>query len=462
MNNFFTKHAFSKIIILLFLLSIIPILILCFYTEPALDDYSYALNLTTKSFIETQIQIYLHWSSRYTATAILITNPIHWGYFFGYNIIALIMILSFISAAAYLFYQVTKNIKMTILFTAFFCLSYFMFLPNVYQGLYWLPGSSTYHLANVLFLTFLGMLINYNYTSNRIVKIILFVLIFFIIGCNEISMVFLDISLFTVFIFNYISKRKVSYYYLLLLIWAGILTLFVLLSPGNSVRSALVVNPLTPTEIFLASVRKTLVVVVKYGIVPLLINIIIFYAFRKQLKNLNLRFLKYSILLYIGLFIILLFCGSFPSLWSLGIYSPLRSVNVMFLIILVFNTIFSYKIVTSRLIFKTNISRNVLSMALLFIIFSYSFIIRDKDILFIPNNIYWAYDDLLSGKAFQYKKEMNHRFNMITESKKDTIYVPPIQSKPKLIFEIDLSQNPKYFYNIHMAEFFHKKAIICK
>ncbi len=462
MNESFTYNFFSKIIIVLFILALIPFLILCLYSEPSGDDYVYALKLAKGSFMDVQIHEYLHWGSRYTATAVLIANPIHFGWFGGYNVICMLMIVFLIIASFYLFFYMTCNYKLSILLTAFFCFTYLFMLPNVCSAFYWLPGSATYHLANILSLFFIAFLFKVDRSGSLLFhKIFLFILIFLIIGCNEVSMVYLDILVFILFIYSYYTQKKINLLYLGLFLWAGALTLFILTAPGNSARSGSFSGYLLLSSISM-SLRKSAVMFIRYGIISFFINFLVFYNVRDQLKKLNFKFLQLPFYFYLILFFVLLFLGSFPSLFTLGIYPPLRTVNVIFFMMLLFVMIFNYKLVTGPLLSQIKLSPLVSVVILVIVVLGYSFSIRNKNVLELTNNVYTAYNDLLNGSASQYKKEIGSRYLQIQQSKEDTVYVEPLRVKPRSIFDSDLGRDPNHFYNQGIAEFFKKKVIISK
>jgi hypothetical protein len=442
---------------------VIPFLILCIYAEPATDDYAYAVRLFTDSFLNIQIYEYLHWGSRYTATAILITDPIYFGWFWGYKLIALCMIVFFTIASFFMFHQLSNDRKLSSLLTAFFCFLYLFLVPDVYSAFYWLSGSATYHLGNILSLLFIGFLIKTTKSQSVFSKIALFILTFLIIGCNEISMVYLNIFIFSVVAYSYYTQKKINSLYFGLLLWAGVLTLFILLAPGNNVRSeSAISHHITASESIVKVFRKMAVVVIRYGLLSFLLTLLVFYNLRKPLLKIKLNFLNLPFYFYIFLFIAFLFSGCFPSLWSLGAYPPLRTVNIIFLVILLFSIIFCYKLITLPVIFNSRLSEYFLSITLLLLIFSYIFVIGNKNILQLTNNLYHSYDDLLSGKVKEFKKEMKTRYTIIRNSKEDTIYVESLKSRPYTISESDLSKDPKHFYNQSMADFFNKKAIISK
>lgn len=459
----FFSNFFNWSIIILFIASLIPLLILSFYTEPILDDYVYALKLRHKSFLEVQINDYMSWGSRYTSTGLLITDPIYFGWFDGYRIISFLMIFLFVVGSYFMFYQITLNKKFTLILLSTFCFTYFFMLPEITSAFYWLAGSATYHLGNILSLFFIGIILKLYRNHSLIYKILSFLLIFLIIGCNEISMIYLDIFIFLLLSCSYYNNKKINTFYLSLLIFAGILTMYILVSPGNKFRSSTTAQyHLSLVNCIISMLWKTTVIIIRYFIIVFSIHLLVLYNLRNWLKNIDLPFLKFSNIFYIITFLIFMFLGSFPSLWSVGFFPPLRTVNVIFFAMNILSMLIAYKIVTLPFFNTNKFSPYTLLAILLLIVFSYTFTIRDKNIYNFSNNLYNSYKDVLTGNMIKYKEEMKERYETIRNSKKDTVYVKPIKNIPKTILRSDLKETNNHFYNQNMAIFFGKKAIILR
>lgn len=455
-------NSFDKLLILLLIVATFPLLFLSFYNEPSADDYAYAIKLFKDSFFNIEYYEYMHWGSRYTATAVLITNPIHWGYFFGYKIISICMIVFFIYASYFMFYQITKKKILSIKLASLLSFVYIFLLPGIDSAFYWLSGSATYHLGNIFFLMYIGCSAKIAEKNKIFLTISLFILIFLIVGCNEISMIYLLLYNFLFLSYNYYTTRRFFTLHFYLFTWTVLLTFFILIAPGNYERSHSIINPLSLSEFFLKSLRKTIVLIFRYALISFIITFLTFYNLRKPLQNIKLKMLTLPYLIYIPLFFVIIFIGCFPSIYSLGSYPPLRTVNVIFFAVLILIMIVCYKLVSCPLTKKLQVPQILSIIILLIIVLGYTFVIGDKNVYDINNNIYNAYEDILSGKAQKYNKEVHERYNIIQSSKEDTLYLPPLQAKPQIIYHSDISQDPKHFYNASMAEFFNKKAIIKK
>lgn len=456
-----TFSIFDKLIILLLFVATLPLLYLSFFNEPSADDFNYAIKLDKDSFLGIEYYEYMHWGSRYTATAVLITDPIHWGSFLGYRMISVLMIVLFIFASYFMFYQLVKDKILSVKLASLFSFIYIFQLPGINSAFYWLSGSATYHLGNILFLFYIGFCAK-STEKLKLRNVFLYSLIFLIIGCNEISMIYLLIFNFLLFTYNFFKTKKLFNIYFYLLLWTALLTIFILIAPGNHERSHSVFNPYSFSEIILRSLRKTTVIIIRYAALSFFIIFLAFYSFRKSLQKMKFPLLSLPYYFYILLFLLMIFIGCFPSIYTLGSYPPLRTVNVIFLSILILVMIICCKLIRESFISKIHVPRFLLNISLLILVLGYIFAIRDNEVYDLSNNIYNSYDDILSGKAQKYKEEVRERYEIIQKSKEDTIYLSPIQTKPRIIYHSDLSHDPKHFYNASMAEYFNKKAIIIK
>lgn len=463
MKSTFPYKFFNWSIIILFLATLFPLLLLSFYSEPILDDYVYAIKLLSRSFLDVQVYEYMYWGSRYTATGILITNPIYFGWFGGYHVLSFLMIFLFVLGSNFMFYQISGNKKMTVVLMATFCFTYFFMLPDITSAFYWLAGSATYNLGNILSLFFIGSIIKAKKCDSYFYKIIVFVLVFLIIGCNEISMIYIDVFIFLLFVYSYFNNKKIDVLYLSLFIFAGALTLLIFASPGNQLRSSsTIAHHLSLSQCILKTIKKSITIIVRYFILVFIIQLLVLFNIREWLKKRNFPYLKHSIAFFIFLLLAVLFLGSFPSLWSVGFFPPLRTVNVIFFEMLIFSMIIAHKIVIMPYFDTIKISPYFLVVILFVIIFSYVFAIQDKKIYDLTNNLYHSYKEIVSGDMIKYKKEMEERYEVIRNSKEDTIYVKPIKIKPETIFRSDLKETNDHFYNKNMANFFGKSAIILR
>lgn len=456
-----TLSIFDKLITLLLFVATLPLLYLSFYNEPSADDYNYAIKLGKDTFWGIEYYEYMHWGSRYTATAVLISNPIHWGSFLGYKIISFLMIILFIFGSYFMFYQLLKDKILSITLASSLSFIYIFQLPEINSAFYWLSGSATYHLGNILFLFYIGICTK-STKKLKLRNVFLYLLIFLIIGCNEISMIYLLILNILLFTYNFFKTKKLFNSYFYLLLWTALLTLFELIAPGNYMRSHSVYNPYSFSEIILRSFSKTIVIIIRYAILSFIIIFLTLYSIRKPLQKMKLHLLSLPYYFYILLFLLVIFIGCFPSIYTLGSNPPLRTVNVIFLSVLIILMILCCKLIREPFINKVYVPKFLLNISLLILILGYTFAIRDREIYNLTNNIYYSYDAIINGKAQKYKEEVQKRYKIIQKSKEDTIFLSPIQTKPRIIYHTDLSPDPKHFYNASMAKYFNKKAIIIK
>ena len=97
-------------------------------------------------------------------------------------------------------------------------------MPQISSGIYWLSGSMTYQLSNILNVAFLYFIIKFFKTNKRKYYLLTVFIMILIIGTNELSMILIDFFVFILFIILWDKNKKVNYQILLLLLIALIFT----------------------------------------------------------------------------------------------------------------------------------------------------------------------------------------------------------------------------------------------
>lgn len=91
-NSGVIKYIFLALALFI---TIFPFLYLSQYNHPASDDFCYSSKARYLGFIATQVDHWLTWSGRYSATAILSFFTIDIDNLFGYRIFPIILFTSF-------------------------------------------------------------------------------------------------------------------------------------------------------------------------------------------------------------------------------------------------------------------------------------------------------------------------------------------------------------------------------
>jgi len=202
--------------IVLLSLTILPFVILSYYSIPAYDDFDYALTTIENGYFQAQKIWYFTWSGRYFSQAVLTTiNPLIYYSFAGYKALNVILILLFIFACIYFFKSIFQN-EVSAIFALILSLSftslYLYKVPNVAFVFYWLSSVIVYTLSNILTLILFALLARKLLWNCKMSQLFFItstsVLTIAIVGSNEISMlVLIELLLFAQFC-HFMATRK--------------------------------------------------------------------------------------------------------------------------------------------------------------------------------------------------------------------------------------------------------------
>lgn len=437
------------------ILTILPFLIVSIFNNPSADDFNYNCKSRDFGFWNAQLDYYNTWSGRYIATAILCFRPLVSNSFFIYKLIPLLLFTSLYISIFYLVSLLFSRLKKNdILVCSFFVLiTYLIQIPSVSQGFYWLSGSISYQLPNILSIILFYYLIKLLESNSMRYLLISLFLAVLIIGSNETSMFIIDYLLVVIFIFKYIQQKKVNYSLLTVLIFAVIFSLIVIKAPGNALRAKEFENnhqiPIT--------IVKTILLAILYSLkwLPIiLISATIYYKhFNTNVKNESIKIFDLNPMYVFIIICFIPLVGFLPGIWSMGYRPPPRTINVIYfyflfgMIYLAFVAFFKIKKINE---IYSNFSKWN-SCLLLSIVAGF---------IGIDNNIKTVYSDLISGSAYGYNIELKNRYRLIQDNKKDTCYVPKLINKPTTIFFEDITTEPDDWKNGSYSSYFKKEVII--
>lgn len=441
--------------LLAFLLLLMPYICISSYNNPSSDDYRFVYYAKTLGFWKAQVNWYLSWIGRYFSTFILSLHPLLIKSMLLYKVVPIILI--FLSVhSIYNFINTLIKTKTIAFFLAIYLMFYYLTnMPSLVQGIYWMPGSITYHLPNILFLYLITNFINefiYN-EVNKYNPIINAVLIVAIIGSNETSMVQLVFFIFVAFCFHLLKYKQINKKILGYLVLSICCFSIVYFAPGNQNRydSFMGVENHQFFETILNSFKQATIQSSTwfFSFSTLLLSILLYLTFKRFNNNkIKIRVQYFFWIFLVGFIIVNI--GYSTGYWSMGAIAPERTINVIFWIFIiaiisllfVFSTINLYKI-------QKIIDKHYYKLA--FILILCTFIFSSQ----LNTNFNNVIHDLSTKKAALYDSSFKQREDDLFSNLKDTSVIKSLAAYPSSIFTREFPiQNDSAF-----AHYYNKKSI---
>ena len=468
MRVLFKKYNYATVFLILGLAFVfIPFIILGLFNHPCVDDFNYSIDTVKMGFWQAQIHWYTGWGGRYFSSALLSLDPLVIRSFFLYKLVPLVLFLGLFHSLYLLIGELTdqyfgklKNALAVLVLLAL----YIDKMPSVSQGFYWFTGAMTYQSSGILMLYLCTCIIRLLKTKHIRQKIsysaLSFILIFAVIGSNEIIMVILFTLLLSITAWKLFTERKVNWILFVLVIAASVAVFFAITAPGNAVRLAQ--DFPKKQNLFYAlksSLEEPFKSVFHWGIVLPVLGLTIFgvpWAAKlaeKRIKNKNNIFIHpaYTTVVYIGL----LTAAFLPGFWSMGWLPPGRGLDIIYLLFILGWFINVYFLVEFGLR-KYGWALAPLPEYLTVILCVFIFLNFFKE----DSNVRVAYADLILGKAINYDRELKNRYKIFAATKEGTCKVEPLNKPPNTIFFDDITSDAKDWRNRSYAEYFHKDSIV--
>ena len=448
----------SKLFVLLAVVTLVPFVLLSFFNNPATDDFYYAYHSKTSGLLNAPWWMYNNLGGRYFSNTLLSFNSVYFNNYYWFKILSITLIIVFTFSVYYfissLFNTVSKSQKNAI--TGLVVLLFFIQLPDACSAFYWMPGAITNQLPISLSLLFYATLIKFYKTKKIKFLLISIVLLIFSMGCNEITVVLTLLLLYFVLFQKSLLLKKIDYTLIFIVIVATLFAAIEILAPGNAVRAKEI--PVSHDVAFsiAKSLLSSIVFFLKWS--PLVALFSLFFSesineFATAENNKNYLVSPiYSVLIVFGI----LFFGLFPGFYVNRNLLPDRTLNNLYfyffvaLLYMIMCVLFYLKNKYNYELSISNSSKTFLGIIIALSVFS-------------NTPIYNAYHDLLTGKAYQYNKEMESRFELISNSKENKVLIPALKNQPKTIFQpiiMGITTDLKDWRNAETSEYFEKEIVV--
>ena len=497
MKKFIKDNKWLILLVVIFILSLVPLLIISKYNHPSVDDYNYSIGTHNilvnggnvfdlfKGAIDNVINFRKSWHGAYGAVFIMSFQPGIFGeqyYFFSFIFLISIFIFSTFYFTKTLMIDLLKqNKSIWIAISIILLILQIQFLPSAVQGFFWWNGAINYTFFYSLSLILFGMIIKYINNKNNKLHIILLLLLSFLIGGGNYSTSLVTIIVVTLIslyiLLKYKGKNKKWIIILSSAILIGIGLLISVNCPGTLIRQ----QKENSTGLgVVSSIITSLILMKDYLILwtkPFMIIIFIFIAclLYPVVKKVNLK-VKYPLLFTILTFGITAAHFTAP-LYALGYTGDGRLVNLPYFyycICIILNIFYYMCYIKNILIYecenkKIKYEKFISIFESIFNKYKYYFIVILilVFVISIKSNIYLSTSynatiSLKNGEAKQYDKELNNRINLYLDDNLKNVEVSELTVKPKVLFFSDIEKDKNYWANQSLKKYYNKNYIIIK
>ena len=432
------------------------------YTYPSADDFFYATVPEAKGFLSFQQYFYVNWCGRYMATLILSAigqlSLVHAYPFFSLLVFAGTLFGFASLAAALLRRSLYGLIPWGIAVVA--CVVYLGQIPSLVEAFYWLAGAYTYQMAVAILLIWLALAIrHFQGTTSKLARSLFFLLPIILLGLNEITAIVFLFLLGGFLLLSYKSYPQTFRLGCTLALISAVCLAILLLAPGNARRSAS--YPFLPSRHLISfavpeTARQTARFLKQYVLyVPIwLSGIAIWLSRGGGTRSPHPRWTSHPAA-WMGTGIFLVFVTLFPLAWEYGdnnLTGEGRTYNITYLcfmatlLITIATGLERYVPPTIRGQLKTKIWAHLLLGTAL-----------TASLLLTPNTLS-VWHSLQTAPAFlleQLQRDQIFR----TTPQGGIAQVPKIHTRTKHLFWGDIEQDPAYWSNQCISDYYHLKSV---
>jgi hypothetical protein len=458
------KNLANSALWLLFLMTVIPIGLLAIYNHPSVDDdYCFAYMTRDYGFWEAQKFYYEGWSGRYISNMIFHATPLAFGVFWFVKVMPFLILGLLYHAIYTLIGELLKPSRQNqLLLAATFLSLFIIFSSSVVDTFYWYTSVFIFPTSVCYFLYLIVVILRYYQRQYQRIKypiaLLAATLVFFIVGSNEVMMLFVLAFLGMVWLYILVfEKRFDGFIFGLILVGAYFAFFWVIKAKGNEIRMA--GGNVLGGAIFqslLNALKSTIVSCLRWGV------LLMFFAFsysiyflKKYFPQIPSNVFKVNIWIAIAGLFVLIFLMFFVIHYGNDMGVPDRVKNIIFAIY----ALGFFYIVTIAHFAYFDEKRKVKNEWGWIGLITFTLL---SSIYFDGKNLITMYADIRLGIAKRYDQEMTQRYTQIRESKTDTIYLAPLKNIPKSLCFDDIKTNEKHLWNKCYATYFDKKVIILK
>lgn len=426
---------------------ILPFLVISYFNHPSQDDYCQINALKEMGYWNYQTWIREKWGGRFTSYALSSLVKVIEDNLYIYKTFPVVLFILLFLAIYFVVRQVFKSsnifaLKASLLLFVLYIAQY----KDIAEGFYWMSSAFTYQVGNIITIFLLGIISILQTRKSYLLSVLGVICVTLLVGTNEVSMILVDFSLFSILVFNYITHKKLNAQILILVCFALISSYIVISAEGNYIR----LERYPYKHLFLkSSIKSSLQAIYSICLWLGLSLFTAFIIFSESLKH-KVTFetskkINFKILVFYCF--VLTSLGFFVGFWATGETLAHRARNVVYLFFLVsfFYVIFSY------LDKNKSLKEVVVSIPKFFSVIVF---ISYFSVIFSKENINDCFVDLMKNKALKYDIELKERnaFTINNLGKKE-LEIPPLKAIPKTLFVTDFKYDKNYHFNRWYAQY---------
>lgn len=349
--------------------------------------------------------------------------------------------------------------------------------PSPAEAFFWWNGASYYVIFHSLALIFIINFIICVYEDQCSVKqwIGLSLLGIFIAGGNYITMLLAMELMGCAIVYSIYNRKTVTPKIIIIFLLSFVGFLVNCLSPGNAVRQS-AYESWSPVKAILYSYHEAYLYIEEWTEPILVIALAFLFPFlwNAVTKNLETKIWEYLILFLI---VVSLFASAFtPTLYAYGEAGPGRIQNIRYFLWILICILMELMVICllKGIIeeYTTEYSVRKLTRAIynryalcffgsilfcsIFAGLNYTIAEGENDFTTVS-----AVKSLMWGEARQYDSEVDARVTIL-EGDETKVYLQPYSSHPKLLFLIDIQEDPDNWINCAVAKFYKKEEVHLK
>lgn len=142
-----------KVLLVFSVVILLPFMVLSIYNQPIGDDLWYTWMAKKYGFAEAQRQWFLTFIGRYSTNMLLSVNSFVYGSLLSFKVWPIIKLLGFVTAFYSLVHFALGNLLplwQKFSMAVFFTMVFYLNMPGIFEGAYWLATLICYHLGVML------------------------------------------------------------------------------------------------------------------------------------------------------------------------------------------------------------------------------------------------------------------------------------------------------------------------